>query len=103
MISALPYALSFVLESKGISFTLKIETGIVALMVLCSITFKPLIEVNRDRVPKRSRNTSSNTDRRVHKESSTRYERPEKSVNCRTRFDGKEMVRVFFKFIKKSK
>lgn len=58
IISVLPYALSFVLESKGISFTLRIETGIVALMVLCSLAFKSLIPTDgeNDLADKKSAN-----------------------------------------------
>jgi len=36
--------MTYLLENKGLAFTLQIESGLVATMILCGLVFKPLIK-----------------------------------------------------------
>ena len=44
MFVALPYLLKHLLDTKGLAFTLQIESDLVATTILCALVFKPLIK-----------------------------------------------------------
>jgi len=43
IIVVLPFLIKYLLENKGLAFTLQIESGLVATMIFCGLVFKPLI------------------------------------------------------------